>query len=141
MRVLIAEDNALERQTLQWAIQRLGHECVVAADGVEAWQLYQAQEADVVISDWLMPGMDGRELCAAIRERGAATRYTYFLFLTGLADKAKVIQAMRGGADDYLVKPLNLDDLAARLLAAARVKWLEERHKQPHQPAGQTPRG
>lgn len=132
MKVLIAEDNALERQLLQWAVESLGHECTATADGREAWRLYQEHGADVVISDWLMPSMDGQELCTAIRGRAMSSRYTYFLFLTGLADKLKVIEAMRGGADDYLVKPLNVDDLSARLLVAARVKWLEERRYQQH---------
>ena len=67
MRVLIAEDNLLERRMLETAVELLGHDCRSAADGAEAWRLYQEQGADVIISDWVMPGLDGQELCQRVR--------------------------------------------------------------------------
>jgi two-component system, cell cycle response regulator len=126
MRVLIAEDSPLERNMLQDAVAVLGHECLVAADGAEAWQLFSEFGADVVISDWMMPGVDGLELCRRVR---ADTReaYTYFVFLTRLEDRPHALQGMEAGADDYLVKPLDLDDLHLRLIAAERVTMLHRR--------------
>ena len=126
MRVLIAEDSPLERNMLQDAVAILGHECLVAADGAEAWELYRQHGADVVISDWMMPGVDGLELCRRVRadEREA---YTYFVFLTRLEDRPHALQGMQAGADDYLVKPLDIDDLQLRLIAAERVTALHRR--------------
>jgi two-component system cell cycle response regulator len=126
MRVLIAEDSPLERNMLQDAVAVLGHECLVAADGAEAWALFQRHGADVVISDWMMPGVDGLELCRRVRadERAA---YTYFVFLTRLEDRPHALQGMEAGADDYLVKPLDIDDLQLRLIAAERVTALHRR--------------
>jgi DNA-binding response OmpR family regulator len=125
MRVLIAEDNPVERRLLRSAVESLGHACLEAADGAEAWGLYQKRGADVLISDWLMPGLDGPELCRRVRAHGRGA-YTYFLFLTGLHEKGNVIAGLQAGADDYLAKPLDVDDLAARLSVAQRVTSLEE---------------
>jgi two-component system, cell cycle response regulator len=126
MRVLIAEDSPLERNMLQDAIAVLGHECLAAADGLEAWELFSTRGADVVISDWMMPGLNGLELCRRVRaaEREA---YTYFVFLTRLEDRPHALQGMQAGADDYLVKPLDVDELQLRLIAAARVTALHRR--------------
>ena len=86
MRVLIAEDSALERLLFQRTVEELGHECLVAGDGGQAWELFQAAGADVIISDWAMPGIDGLELCRRVRTRDGGS-YTYFIFLTMLEDK------------------------------------------------------
>ncbi len=126
MRVLIAEDSPLERNMLQDAVALLGHECLVAADGAEAWELFSRHGADVVISDWMMPGMDGLELCRRVRSEERAA-YTYFVFLTRLEDRPHALQGMQAGADDYLVKPLDIDDLRLRLIAAERVTALHQR--------------
>jgi DNA-binding response OmpR family regulator len=89
MNVLIAEDDALTRLMLQRAVEHQGHACLVAQDGLEAWQLFQAHIVDVVISDWLMPLMDGVELCRRVRQQGdRAGGYTYVIFLTALDDSA-----------------------------------------------------
>jgi light-regulated signal transduction histidine kinase (bacteriophytochrome) len=97
----------------------------VAQDGLEAWQLFQAHTVDVVISDWLMPLVDGIELCRRVRKQmDRSSSYTYFIFLTVLDDKEHMLTAMQEGADDYLAKPLDRIDLHARLRAAARVTTL-----------------
>jgi DNA-binding response OmpR family regulator len=130
MRVLIAEDSAMTRRMLREAVQSLGHECLEAADGVAAWALYQQAGADVIISDWVMPEMDGPELCRRVRSHtcdeacGPHPPYTYFILLTMLEDKQHAIEGMEAGADDYLVKPLDRDELQLRLIAAARVTAL-----------------
>jgi two-component system cell cycle response regulator len=126
MKVLIAEDSAVSRAALQSILSSLGHECIVAEDGNAAWELFLSEAPDVVISDWLMPGIDGDELCRRVREHPGAS-YTYFILLTSLASQAHVVRGMMAGADDYLKKPFDTDDLGARLIAAARVVKLNER--------------
>jgi two-component system cell cycle response regulator len=123
MRILIAEDEAGSRQIFEAAVKSLGHECVVATGGEEAWRLFETVDVDAVISDRVMPGMDGVELCRRIRASGREA-YTYFIFLTMLGHKADVLRGMEAGADDYLVKPLDIDELRMRLLVASRVTSL-----------------
>ena len=126
MRVLIAEDDAVSRMILKRAVERLGHECIVADDGLEAWKAYLANpEVDVIISDWMMPGLDGPALCEKVRGyEGKRMGYPFFIFLTALGDKDHLLEGMQAGADDYLSKPLDREELGARLLAATRVTSL-----------------
>jgi two-component system cell cycle response regulator len=126
MKVLIAEDSAVARVALETTLSTLGYDCIVAEDGEAAWELFLASAPDVVISDWLMPGIDGDELCRRVREHPGPS-YTYFILLTSLAAQAHVVRGMEAGADDYLKKPFDTDDLNARLIAAARVRALHER--------------
>jgi diguanylate cyclase (GGDEF)-like protein len=126
VKVLIAEDDAVLRRVLERAVQKLGHECKVARDGLEAWELHRAERADVIISDWLMPGLDGIELCQRVRE-DETSRYTYFIFTTALGDKQHFLTAMQAGADDYITKPVDLDEVQVRLFAAARLTALHRR--------------
>ena len=97
MKILIAEDDAIPRLILQKSIEKLGHECLSAADGVAAWEVYQRCAVDVVVSDWMMPGLDGPALCQRVREH-AGERYCYFIFLTSLSDKAHALAGMLAGA-------------------------------------------
>jgi DNA-binding response OmpR family regulator len=123
MRILIAEDSRVTRSLIRVGVTQLGYECREACDGAEAWEAYQAAGADVVLSDWLMPGLDGLELCQRIRATGGPG-YTYFIFLTSLDDREHALQGMAAGADDYLTKPLNRQDLRLRLAVAERVTTL-----------------
>lgn len=126
MRVLIAEDDAVSRMILKRAVEKLGHECIAASDGLEAWETYLANpEVDVIISDWMMPGLDGLALCEKVRGyEGKRDGYPFFVFLTALGDKKHLLEGMQAGADDYLSKPLDREELGARLLAATRVTSL-----------------
>ncbi|HEX7603610.1 MAG TPA: diguanylate cyclase [Polyangiaceae bacterium] len=119
--VMVVDDDDDSRGGMMLAMESLGHSCLAAKDGLEALQLYRDKHRhiDVVVSDWRMPRMNGIELCRAIRAE--ADRYVYFVFATALADKAHLLEGMGAGADDYLSKPLDLEQLAARLLAAQRV--------------------
>ncbi len=127
MRILIAEDENTSRTILWRAVEKFGHECFVAADGLAAWELFQnTEEVDVVISDWMMLGIDGLEFCRRLREE-KRDEYTYFIFLTALRDKAHLLEGLRAGADDYLTKPLDRDELQARLVAASRVTSLHRK--------------
>src|SRR4051794_1678315 len=126
MRVLIAEDEAVSRRILQRAVERVGHECVATSDGAQAWHSYQDAPFDVVITDWVMPHMDGVELCALIRDNPGPC-YTYVILLSVLSDRGHFLKGMQAGADDYLTKPLDAEELQARLAAAERVTSLHHR--------------
>ena len=125
MRVLVADDSAQARLVVQDVVEGLGHECIEAADGDDAWRLYQASQADVVISDWLMPGLEGPDLCRRIRAN-PVTPYTYVILLTVL-DGDHALVGTQAGADEFLVKPLDLRALEASLTSAARVVALHRR--------------
>ena len=127
MRILIAEDDAVSRTILRRAVEKTGHECLATADGEEAWGLYKEDpDLDVIISDWMMPGVDGLELCRRVRGDNR-DGYTYFIFLTALGDREHLLQGLEAGADDYLSKPLDRDELGMRLTSALRVTELHRR--------------
>jgi DNA-binding response OmpR family regulator len=121
LRVIVAEGENASREALQKAIRMLGHECRSAKDGAEAWALHQEKHADVILSDWRMPRLDGLELCRRTRAAETNGSYTYFIFLTGFDDREHLLEGMAAGADDYHGKPVDLDELQARLASAARV--------------------
>ena len=131
MKVLVAEDDAVSRTILRRAVEKFGHECLAAEDGERAWETYLGEpDVDVVISDWMMPGVDGPGLCRRIREAerdGHAGKYTYFIFLTALGDREHLLIGLEAGADDYLSKPLDRDELGMRLVSARRVTDLHRR--------------
>jgi diguanylate cyclase (GGDEF)-like protein len=119
---LVAEASSSHRLAAKQAVEALGHDCTVAENGDRAWALYEAGDFAVVISDWVMLGMDGDELCRRIRSsRGP---YCYVIMLTSLDDKEHVLLGMRAGADDFLSKPLNASELESRLGAADQVTRL-----------------
>lgn len=126
--VLIAEDDPDVRSLVLDVVKELGHAPSCAANGADALALYDASGADVVVSDWLMPRMDGVQLCRRVRSRVGAP-YTYFILLTALGDSEHRIAGMQAGADDYLEKPFNLSDIEARLIAAERVTVLHRRRE------------
>lgn len=127
LRILVVDDDADSRQTIEQLVVSGGHACRVASDGAEAWAMQQEQPADVILADWNMPRMSGIELCGFVRST-AASVYTYFVFMTAFDDKAHFLDGMRAGADDYLTKPIDLDELEVRLFAAKRVIALQRAH-------------
>jgi two-component system cell cycle response regulator len=129
LRVLIAEDDAVSRKILQRAVERFGHQCICARDGNEAWEIFKRlPDLDVVISDWMMPEIDGIELCSRIRAfAGRRDGYPYFVFMTAFGERDHYLIWIEAGADDYLTKPLCLDELRARLLTAERVTSHQKR--------------
>jgi CheY-like chemotaxis protein len=124
VKVLIAEDDAVSRRILRSTVEKLGHECLVASDGLEAWETYQnTADLEVVISDWMMPNMDGLELCRRVRAL-ENERYTFFIILTALTGNERLFAGLRAGADEYLTKPLDREQLQARLAVASRITAL-----------------
>jgi sigma-B regulation protein RsbU (phosphoserine phosphatase) len=123
MKILIAEDNAVASKVLQQTLQRTGHEVVVTRTGTEAWETFDRDPVRVIISDWMMPGMDGLEFCRQVRAR-PKTPYTYFILLTALDISAKNYDlATAAGIDDFLVKPLDSGTIQMRLRVAERILW------------------
>jgi DNA-binding response OmpR family regulator len=127
MRVLIAEDDVGIRELLHDLIERQGHSATVARDGEEAWTLFNEQGAEVIISDWLMPHLEGPGLCRRVRESDAP--YVYFILLTALGDQQHHLTGRKSGADDYLAKPFDMEDLAARMVTAERVSTMHRRRE------------
>jgi two-component system, cell cycle response regulator len=123
VRILIAEDDTASRLILEAALAGLGHEVVAATDGEQAWQMFQSEKVEAIISDREMPGLNGIDLCRRIRGSHGG-KYIYFIFLTSVNDNIGAAEAIRAGADDYLMKPLNRHELETRLLVASRITEL-----------------
>lgn len=120
MKTLIAESSEVIRQLLASHLRRLGHEVVLAEDGTQAWQAFQKETVPLIISDSLMPGMDGLTLCRNVRAL-AQEEYTYFILLTGRSGKENYREAMLTGVDDFLSKDSNPEELFLRLKVAERL--------------------
>lgn len=128
MKILIAEDDAVARFILVGTLKKHHHELVVALNGEEALSEFRKNYFPVVISDWMMPEMNGLDLCRAIR-RVSRDKYSYVLILTSLSGKANYLEAMEAGADDFMNKPFDEEQLVARLRVAERILGLREHVK------------
>ena len=121
MKILIAEDDALSRELLSSTLKKLGHHIIVTGDGQEAWEVFQQREnIQILISDWIMPHIDGLKLCRLVRTL-RRPHYTYSILLTYLRGKQNYLQGLDAGADDFMSKPLEPDLLQARLQVAERI--------------------
>jgi DNA-binding response OmpR family regulator len=127
MRALIADDDRIATEILSTALQRMNIDVAVADDGGAAWELLTAGDApSLAIIDWMMPTVDGLELCRRIRQN-AAYAHMYVILLTGRDDRKDVVAGLDAGADDYIVKPFDPDELRARVQVGIRVLALQER--------------
>ena len=121
VKILAVEDDAVARAVLRRALQKLGHEVIEAKDGREAWASMEAEPVRVIVSDWMMPQLSGLELCRRLRAR-AGEEYVYFILITAnSADSTNRIEAADAGVDDFLSKPLNVEELWMRLRVAERI--------------------
>ena len=121
MKILIAEDDLVSAKILQFTLESGGHEVVACNSGVSAWECFDNEPTRVVISDWMMPRLDGLELCARIRAR-PKTDYTYFILLTAIhTGRENLRKAMNAGVDDFLTKPLDREAIMMRLRVAERI--------------------
>jgi DNA-binding response OmpR family regulator len=123
MKILIADDDDITRLLLGSALTNLGHDVRAASNGREAWEAWQTGEFPFVISDWMMPDLDGLEFCRRIRAERRAD-YTYIVLLTARSGKTNFLEAMTAGADDFITKPFEEDALAARVRVAERIRQL-----------------
>jgi signal transduction histidine kinase len=125
MKILIADDDGVSRRLLQSYLQKWGYEVTAAADGAEAWRLFEGAVFPFVITDWMMPELDGPGLLRRIR----STRrpgYVYAILLTAKIQKEDLVAGMEAGADDFLSKPFDRDELRVRISAGERIIRLEQ---------------
>ncbi|KEO52269.1 PP2C family protein-serine/threonine phosphatase [Thioclava indica] len=124
-RVLVVDDSRMQRRILSAQLSRSGYEVMEAASAEEALPICAKCEPDIVISDWMMDGMNGPDFCRAFRQMTRSS-YGYFILLTSKTDKTDVSHGLESGADDFLSKPVNGDELRARLVAGRRVLAMQE---------------
>lgn len=123
--VLIVEDHAAEQLRIKSMIQKMGYSTHCASNGKEALEMLDTMDIDIIISDWKMPLMDGLELCRQIRSDDRY-EYPYFILLTGCDTRPDLIAGMDAGADDFITKPFNNEELRVRLLAGYRIQQLKQ---------------
>ena len=132
MKVLMADDDPVSRRLLQSDLQKWGYDVTLATDGAEAWRLFEASDFSLVISDWMMPGMDGPELIRRIRAC-SKHHYVYTILLTSMSSKNDLVQGMDAGADDFISKPFDRHELQVRIRAGERIIQLEQTLKEQNQ--------
>jgi DNA-binding response OmpR family regulator len=125
MKVLIADDDAVSRLLLSSALSKLGHDVLQAENGREALAAWEESHPALVVSDWMMPDVDGLELCRQVRA-GKHSSFTYIILVTARSGKANYLEAMDAGADDFITKPFEKEELAARVHVAERILGLHE---------------
>ncbi|MCC8992433.1 MAG: SpoIIE family protein phosphatase [Candidatus Contendobacter sp.] len=124
MRILVVDDDLSVLRIIAAMLRHWGYEVVLAHDGQEAWEILQKEDIRLVISDWMMPGLNGPELCQRVREAGFPG-YIYLILLTGREDKLSLVEGMDAGADDFMVKPVHREELRVRVRAGGRILRLE----------------
>jgi diguanylate cyclase (GGDEF)-like protein len=126
MKVLIADDDIVSRRLLQVSLTNAGYRVQIAVDGAEALRAFEQQECPrLVVMDWMMPKMDGLEVCRAIRKLSPEP-YIYIILLTARGRQEEIIEGLEAGADDYITKPFDLQELKARVRAGKRILDLQE---------------
>ena len=127
MTILLVEDSAIERKAIGCYLKEWGLDYLEVDNGAEAWNLLQGPDApSLVLLDWVLPGVDGIELCRRIRTLGANGTYVYTVMLTAKDKKQDLLTAMAAGADDYLAKPVDPSELRARILVGKRILDLQQ---------------
>ena len=135
--MLLVDDSRLQRRILTASLVRDGYDVVEAASGEDALQLCRQQAPDLIISDWVMPGMDGLEFCKAFRAL-PSEHYGYFILLTSKSEKAEVARGLESGADDFISKPVNAHELRARINAGDRILRMQKELTQKNTVISQT---
>jgi len=125
MKILIADDDPVSCRLLEKLLSKWGYEAITAHSGTEAWQVLEAEHAPrLVLLDWMMPGMDGLEVCRRVRAR-TSQPYVYIMLLTANDKVGNLVEGLESGADDYLTKPFHPQELRARLRVGLRLLELE----------------
>lgn len=128
LQVLVAEDDPVTARAIYASLQEWGFQPILARNGDEAWELIQKEDVHLAIIDWMMPGLSGLELCRRIREKtqDEEAHYIYIILLTGRDQQNDIIQGFMAGADDYVTKPFDFEELKVRLLKGVRIIEREE---------------
>lgn len=125
MRILIADDDPVSCRLLDGLLRKWGYQVIVAHNGTEAWEMLQADQAPrIALLDWMMPGLDGLEICRRVRARSSQA-YVYVMLLTANDKVGNLVEGLESGADDYLTKPFHPQELRARLRVGLRILDLE----------------
>ena len=125
MEILLAEDNPVSLKLLSKLVEQIGHKPVLANDGQKAWDIFRREKMKMVITDWEMPNMDGPTLCSNIRGLKLKT-YTYIIIVTSRDQSKDAIKGLKAGANDYITKPFEAEELKARVRAAEHIIKLED---------------
>lgn len=126
MKILIADDDAISRRVLEEFLRKWGHQVVAVSNGADAWALLDAEDSPrIAILDWMMPGLEGVEICRRVRARSDRA-YTFLILLTAHGQKHGLLSGLQAGADDYLSKPFNGEELRARLQVAERILSVQD---------------
>jgi diguanylate cyclase (GGDEF)-like protein len=130
VKILIAEDDEITQLILQKLLEREGYKVILTNNGLEAWNVFQQkrEEIDMVITDWLMPKMDGLELCKKIRNLDVS-HYVYLIFITVRERREDVVIGLEAGADDYIPKPFDPHELLSRIRSGERVIEIDKRQR------------
>ncbi len=126
MKILIAEDDSFQRILLRKILEKWNHEVTVTADGVEALSEIKKGDHSIVITDWIMPNMDGIELIRKIRSIPKG-EYIFIIIMTSKTEKDDMVKGMETGADDFIAKPIDMRELEVRLRAGERIVRLEQK--------------
>jgi phosphoserine phosphatase RsbU/P len=125
MRILIADDSPVSCRLLEGTLKRWGHDVLVASDGLQAWEfLLRVDSPLLAVLDWVMPGLNGTDLCRRVHDKDLQPR-PYLILLTANRGKENLLAGFASGADDYIVKPFDVDELRARINVGARVLSLQ----------------
>ena len=128
MKILLVEDSSIERHKMGGYLTEWGLDFFGVESGTEAVAIAEGQEPpNLVLLDWMLPGLDGTEVCRRIRTNGATAPYTYIVMLTAKNRKQDLLLAMAAGADDYLAKPVDPSELRARIMVGKRILELQQR--------------
>jgi len=122
--IMVVDDSRMQRRILSAQLARAGHRVIEAASAEEALALLAAHDPDIILSDWMMSGQTGLDLCRAIRALGRES-YVYFILLTSKTESAEIAKGLEMGADDFLTKPVSGDELRARIAAGRRILGME----------------
>jgi len=125
MNILVAEDEAIALKRSKYFLEKWGHRVITVQNGLEALEEFLSSKIDLVITDWMMPEMDGLELVRHIRSGGTETPFVYVILLTSREDKKDIVNALESGVDDYIIKPFDPAELQARVNVGVRTVHLE----------------
>lgn len=128
MEILVVDDDLVTRRIIQKILETSGHKVLLAEDGLKAWELVQKNNIRMVVTDWMMPKMDGSALCRKIRD-AKLSNYVYLILLTGKDGEKDSVEGLEAGADDYLCKPIDAERLLARVRSGQRIIQLEEKYQ------------
>lgn len=135
-RILVVDDSRLQRKILTAQLDRWGYEVLEAESGEDALEICAGKPPEIILSDWMMPGMSGVEFCKTIRSSDSG-KYTYFILLTSKSDKAEIALGLEAGADDFLTKPVDGHELRARIQAGERILDMQFRLTEQNRALGE----